>query len=47
MPDPSLVRTADVPHLVGDATKLREATGWAPAIPIHQTLQDLVHAQAH
>jgi GDP-4-dehydro-6-deoxy-D-mannose reductase len=47
VPDPSLVRTADVPHLVGDATKLREATGWAPAIPIHQTLQDLVHAQAH
>lgn len=45
--DPALARAADIPHLVGDAEKLREATGWAPAIPIHQTLQDLVDAQAH
>jgi GDP-4-dehydro-6-deoxy-D-mannose reductase len=45
--DPALARAADIPHLVGDAGKLREATGWAPVIPIHQTLQDLVDAQAH
>ncbi|HEX5818359.1 MAG TPA: NAD-dependent epimerase/dehydratase family protein [Gemmatimonadales bacterium] len=44
--DPALARAADIPHLVGDAGKLREATGWAPVIPIHQTLQDLVDAQA-
>ena len=46
-PDPALARAADISHLVGDAGKLREATGWAPVIPIHQTLQDLVDAQAH
>ena len=45
--DPALARAADIAHLVGDAGKLREATGWAPVIPIHQTLQDLVDAQAH
>ena len=45
-PDSALARAADIPHLVGDAGKLREATGWAPVIPIHQTLQDLVDAQA-
>ncbi|MEP6688570.1 MAG: NAD-dependent epimerase/dehydratase family protein, partial [Gemmatimonadales bacterium] len=30
--DPSLVRASDIPHLVGDSTKLRRATGWAPTI---------------
>jgi GDP-4-dehydro-6-deoxy-D-mannose reductase len=43
--DPSLVRGADIPHLVGDSTKLRRATGWAPAISIDRTLQELVDAQ--
>jgi len=45
-PDPEFMRPADIPALVGDATKLRAATGWAPAIPFDQTLRDLVHAQA-
>jgi GDP-4-dehydro-6-deoxy-D-mannose reductase len=45
-PDPELVRSADLPFLVGDARKLREATGWTPAIPLDQTLRDVVHAQA-
>lgn len=45
--DPELVRPADVPHLVGDATRLRQATGWRPARPLDQTLQDLVNAEAH
>ena len=44
--DPSLVRSADIPHLVGDSTKLRRATGWAPAISLDRTLQELVDAQA-
>ena len=44
--DPSLVRSADIPHLVGDSTKLRRATGWAPTISLDQTLQELVDAQA-
>jgi GDP-4-dehydro-6-deoxy-D-mannose reductase len=43
--DPSLVRSADIPHLVGDSTKLRRATGWAPAISLERTLQELVDAQ--
>lgn len=45
-PDPSLARGADIPHLVGDSTKLRRATGWAPTIPLEQTLRELVDAQA-
>ncbi len=43
--DETLVRAVDLPHLVGDARKLRERTGWAPAIPLDRTLQDLVDAQ--
>jgi GDP-4-dehydro-6-deoxy-D-mannose reductase len=44
--DPVLVRRTDIPHLVGDSTKLRRATGWAPAISLEQTLQGLVDAEA-
>ena len=36
----------DIPHLVGDSTKLRRATGWAPAISLDQTLRGLVDAEA-
>jgi GDP-4-dehydro-6-deoxy-D-mannose reductase len=46
VPDPALVRASDIPHLVGDSTKLRRATGWAPALSFDQTLQGLVDAQA-
>ncbi|MBA3344886.1 MAG: GDP-mannose 4,6-dehydratase [Gemmatimonadales bacterium] len=46
VPDPSLVRSADIAHLVGDATKIRRATGWAPAITLEQTLRELVDAEA-
>ena len=45
-PDPALVRAADIPHLVGDATKLRRAAGWAPTISFDQILQGLVDAEA-
>ena len=45
-PDPTLVRSADIPHLVGDSTKLRRATGWAPSLSFEQTLQGLVDAEA-
>jgi GDP-4-dehydro-6-deoxy-D-mannose reductase len=38
--DPSLMRSVDVPLAYGDATKLREATGWEPAIPLQRTLRD-------
>jgi GDP-4-dehydro-6-deoxy-D-mannose reductase len=45
--DPALHRASDIAHLVGDSTKLRRATGWAPAISLEQTLRELVDAQAH
>ena len=45
--DPALMRTADVPYLVGDASRLRGATGWRPALTLEQTLKDVVDAQAH
>jgi GDP-4-dehydro-6-deoxy-D-mannose reductase len=45
-PDPEFMRPADIPYLVGDSSKLRAATGWAPSIPLERTLSDLVHAQA-
>lgn len=44
--DPALARPADIPYLVGDAGKLRRATGWTPTIPLERTLRDLVNAQA-
>jgi GDP-4-dehydro-6-deoxy-D-mannose reductase len=40
--DPTLVRASDPPEIVGDASRLRQLTGWEPAIPLRQTLQDLV-----
>jgi GDP-4-dehydro-6-deoxy-D-mannose reductase len=43
--DPALVRAADIPYLVGNAAKLTAATGWAPRIPLDQTLRDLAHAE--
>jgi GDP-4-dehydro-6-deoxy-D-mannose reductase len=46
-PDPALHRAADIPHLVGDSTKLRRATGWAPNISLEQTLRGLVDAETH
>jgi GDP-4-dehydro-6-deoxy-D-mannose reductase len=40
--DPTLVRATDVAVLVGDATRLRDTTGWSPAITIEQTLGDVL-----
>ena len=44
--DPDLLRPADIPHLVGDATKLRAATGWGPRRSLTDTLRDVLDAQA-
>ena len=44
--DPDLMRPADIPHLVGDAAKLRTATGWTPRRSLEDTLKDVVDAQA-
>lgn len=40
--DPARLRPVDTAAVVGDATKLREATGWQPSIPLAQTLQDIL-----
>jgi GDP-4-dehydro-6-deoxy-D-mannose reductase len=40
--DPALARRVDVPALVGDSTRLREATGWAPTRSLRTLIDDLV-----
>jgi len=45
--DADLLRPSDIPHLVGDAAKLRTRCGWTPTIPLAKTLSDMVHAQAN
>ena len=40
--DPERFRPHDRPMLVGDASRLRTATGWEPAIPFDRTLDDLL-----
>jgi GDP-4-dehydro-6-deoxy-D-mannose reductase len=42
VPDPNLVRPADIPLLMGDASRLRDHTGWAPEISLEVTLRDLL-----
>lgn len=38
--DPQRMRPSDVPVLIGDSTKFRQATGWSPAISFDQTVED-------
>lgn len=40
--DPALARRVDVPALVGDSTRLRDATGWAPTRSLRTLIDDLV-----
>ena len=40
--DPGLVRPVDVPVLRGDASRLEEATGWRPVVPLATTLADVL-----
>jgi GDP-4-dehydro-6-deoxy-D-mannose reductase len=40
--DPSLLRPVEVPRLVGDNTRLRHATGWAPTHPFEDTLAQIL-----
>lgn len=44
-PDPVLVRAVDIPHLVGDAGKLRAASGWTPRWALDDTLQLMLDAE--
>lgn len=41
-PDPELMRPVDVPVLLGDPTKIRDAVGWQPVIPLDETLRDVL-----
>ena len=45
--DVSLARASDIPHLVGNADKVRAATGWSPRFTLEQTLQSIIDAEAH
>jgi GDP-4-dehydro-6-deoxy-D-mannose reductase len=47
VPDPELVRPADIPHLVGDGSKLRALSEWRPKVEIHDALVEVADAQAH
>jgi GDP-4-dehydro-6-deoxy-D-mannose reductase len=40
--DTERLRPNDTPVIVGDATRLRAATGWTPLIPFEQTMDDLL-----
>ena len=40
--DPSLLRPVDLPVSRGSYEKLHQATGWAPLIPLHVTLEEIV-----
>jgi GDP-4-dehydro-6-deoxy-D-mannose reductase len=40
--DPDRLRPSDVEVLIGDASKFHADTGWAPTIPLEQTLEDLL-----
>ncbi len=42
VPDPALQRPADVPVLRGDATRLRDATGWEPTFTLERTIADML-----
>jgi GDP-4-dehydro-6-deoxy-D-mannose reductase len=39
---PRRLRPVDIPVLAGDATRLRRLTGWAPRIPLEQSLADVL-----
>ena len=45
--DTRLVRRSDIRHLVGDATKLREATGWTPRRSLDEMLREVTSAETH
>ncbi|MBS1967739.1 MAG: GDP-mannose 4,6-dehydratase [Chloroflexi bacterium SZAS-1] len=41
-PDPTRMRPADVPRVVSDYALFHSHTGWAPRIPLEQTLADVL-----
>jgi len=45
--DPTLVRSADIPALIGSPAKLQRATGWRPVRTRADIIDDLIHAATH
>lgn len=45
--DPSKFRVVDTPISYGDNSKIRQATGWQPQIPIEQTVADILNEWRH
>lgn len=43
--DHDLIRPVDIPHLVGDSTKLRNETGWEPRTTLEQVIREIVDAE--
>jgi GDP-4-dehydro-6-deoxy-D-mannose reductase len=41
--DPTLARSVDVPALVGDNARVRDATGWSPGHSLRELIEDLVN----
>ncbi|MDA1095677.1 MAG: NAD-dependent epimerase/dehydratase family protein [Chloroflexi bacterium] len=41
-PDPALERSADIPHLVGDNSRLVGETGWGPKMELEETLRTMI-----
>jgi GDP-4-dehydro-6-deoxy-D-mannose reductase len=41
-PDPALMRPIDIPLVYSDCAPLQRSTGWAPQIPLQQTLHDVL-----
>ncbi len=44
--DSTHLRATDIPHLIGDSSKLRAETDWEPRVPLAETLKEVVNAQA-
>lgn len=42
-PDPALMRAGDITVRRGDSSMLRADTGWAPTIPLEQTVNDVMN----
>lgn len=40
--DPQRMRPSEVPEFRGDATRLRQATGWEPSYPLDQTIREVL-----
>ena len=41
-PNPNLMRPSDIPVIICDPSRLRQTTGWTPAIPLDHTLRDIL-----